>query len=241
MPESPVSRIEEGTGVVTHGNATLSFYLYNASRSDVYRPFHPAAAEGRLRSDGEETMSGRDPITSGHLAGTHMDAVGTTTSHTLRRSKTNLRSLMQTTATEIWEGKGLSARWGDRDRFLVPHRVLDLEDHLFTLEIAAKLIASNISFVPVGEDDPDTFRLAVVMQIVQDSLWHRVVESKVGPLDESGLQFLIELVGSLVEREVNSDILARLVLPDVAHIKLVDPQVETRNGSVRIFADVKYV
>lgn len=114
-------------------------------------------------------------------------------------------------------------------------------DHLFTLDLSVELVASNITFVPVSRDKPDVFRLAVTMHIVQGSLWHRVVDTTVGPLDESGLDFLIGLVGFLVEQEVNGDILANLVLPDVAHIKLVQPAVRAMDGSVRVMADVKYV
>jgi hypothetical protein len=73
------------------------------------------------------------------------------------------------------------------------------------------------------------------------TLGSQVVDTSVGPIDESGLQLLISLVGFLVEREVNGDILAHLVLPDVAHIKLVDPVVSVGDGYIQVVADVKYV
>jgi hypothetical protein len=115
-----MSHIKADVGVITHGNATLSFYL---------------AVPGRANQDA-------------HAARQHSPE------GSVRKEGSPLR-------------QGSYQEDGRR-------RVGERGEHLFTLDLAAQLVASNVKFVPASAQQNDTFRLSVDMHIVEGSLWHQV-------------------------------------------------------------------
>jgi hypothetical protein len=121
-----MSHIKADVGVLTHGNATLSFYLAVPGRTyQDARAAQQHSPEGSVRQEGSP------------------------------------------------QGEGSYQEEGRR-------RVGERGEHLFTLDLAAQLVASNVKFVPASAQQNDTFRLSVDMHIVEGSLWHQVRGSIVG-------------------------------------------------------------
>jgi hypothetical protein len=249
VAEAPTSRIEEGR-VMTNKTASLSFFLCNAStpltcslsERTANPPLSQAAAPGPERRDASEPVP-----TPANVIEIQTGSPSGNTSAILRREvleATRGYSNAQGQGGNLvpTEANGGMALGPTDDQAPVPPGA-ELAVHLFTIDIDVSLIGSNVSLVPVEKEGHSTFRLSADLRVEEDSFQHHVVVAPVGgPFDEASLRpLLMRLVEALVDHEANDSILAKLVLPDLSHIKLVDPEIKLHTGFATVAADLDFL
>ncbi|CAL8464093.1 g3628 [Coccomyxa elongata] len=145
-------------------------------------------------------------------------------------------------AAEQLLAAGASDTWGTRQgRRSEGNLGAKTGAHLFTVGINGEIVASRLKLEPDVPDRPDSYRLGITMELNLDSLRTQVLGSDVGEVNQARLQLLFSLVGFLVQQEINQSVLKDgFPLPDIPHVRFVDPDLTFVQYAVKLAANVQY-